>query len=266
MSKIIIGVATLPSRKEFFENKCLPSLVRQKEGPEVIIYHDLQGEPPEEGYSERVTRLYGSSHNWGDIGKFGGFQYGEEDFYYFTCDDDLIYPPDYCERMIEWIDFFEKKAVVSLHGSYLSELPIKSYYRNRKTIPCLGDEDDLVRVIFPGTGCAAFHSSTVRPLMKDFKVPNMADIWFGLILQREEVPAIVLPHSGDYLTYNPDLPLQDTIWGRYNKDDFVQTAIVNQFSLSQGFQLLPWPVPLEDDLFRDRPDPLVPSPVPRSSG
>ncbi len=188
-----------------------------------------------------------------------------EDFYYFTCDDDLIYPPDYCERLIEWVDFFEKKAVVSLHGSVFKEFPVTSYYYGRRTYPCLGDVPAPQRVIFPGTGCAAFHSSAVELSMRDFKVRNMADIWLGLLLQKQKVPSVVLPHQGDYLTYNPDLPLKNTIWGQEHEDDFVQTALVNQFSLDPGFQLFPYPRPLEGDLYGSLPHPLGLEPEPLSS-
>ena len=259
---IVIGVATLPERRHFFENKCLPSLKEQAD--QVVVYHDLteNDDLPSHTYPN-VTRISASPFTWGDAGKFLGYNLWNNnghDFYFFSCDDDLIYPPDYCERMIEWIEYFERKAVVSLHGSYLTQFPIKSYYHDRRSVPCLGDCEDVVRVIFPGTGCTAFHNSTVQPWVSEFKTRNMADLWFGFKLQKEKIPAIVLPHSGDYLTYNPDLPLTETIWGQENQNDFVQTALVNQFSLEQGFQLLPFPVPLvEKDLFKERPAPLIPS-------
>lgn len=258
---IYIGIATIPPRRKFFEEKVLPSLVNQASG--VFVYHDQSRRFPDCPEYDNVSRVYsGIVDSLGDAGKFRGFEVaqlvGAEDFYYFTCDDDLVYPPDYCRRMIDWIEFFEREAVVSLHGSSFRTFPIQSYYRDRITFFCLRTVKAPQRVLFPGTGCAAWHSSTLQPTTKDFKTRNMGDIWLGLILQANKVPAVVVPHTGTYLTYNENLPIEETIWGQEHKNDFVQTALINQFSASPGFRNFQIEAPLEG------PDRVLPSPLSRA--
>lgn len=254
--RIIIGVATVPARYPFFSKKVLPNLKAMSD--EVWVYTDGNS-PVLIRHTSFGTSLVDCPHqSVGDAGKFFGAElYGQTlktipEYYYFSCDDDLIYPTDYATRMIEWIDFLDKKVVVSLHGSTFIEMPVTSYYRDKRTIPCLGDFHFAQRIIFPGSGAAAFHSSLVDiNIARDFPIRNMADIWFGKLLQEQKVPAIVLPHGKGYLTYDNSVAIEDTIWGQEHDSDFVQTALVNQLSLSPGLLLHPldWPEgPLPQEL------------------
>ena len=270
--RIIFGVATLPSRNKFFRTKVLPNMYKQAD--EVWVYRDDPCFPGPDLY--RHTKMGGRVeqvrlHTYGDAGKFLGFVHTkgskgidgesmnpESSFYYFSCDDDLIYPPDYASRMIEWIEYFDRKVVVALHGASFYWTPVSSFYKQKQTLPCLATVPELRRVQFPGTGVLAFHSSLLDFTMDEFKVPNMADVWMGKILQERKIPAVVIPHTQDYLTYNWDLPLEDTIWAWESPQDFLQTAIVNQLALSLG-QLRFFPLELERE---DRAYPGILSPSP----
>lgn len=251
--KVIIGVATLDSRRKFFVEKVLPNLLEMAD--RVYVY---ENRPDGRGglflkWKDQNGNVRESfcTDPWGlgDAGKFLGIemlkqQEFKEDFYYLSCDDDLIYPLDYAKRMIEWVDFFGKKAVVSLHGSTFREMPIESYYKQKLTIPCRGNFPTAQRVLFLGSGAACFHSSTLDINVKEqFPVKNMADIWFGKVLLEQGVPGIILPHSKDYLIYDEGLDIKETIWGQEHQKDFLQTAVVNQLSLNPGLQLHPvdWP-------------------------
>ncbi|KKM22535.1 hypothetical protein LCGC14_1624350, partial [marine sediment metagenome] len=190
-SKVVVGVATLPNRYSFFNKKILPNLIHMSD--EVWVYTDRAMNPDIIKHTEIGTsmEMYPYETSVGDAGKFFGAQYtGWEDFYYFSCDDDLIYPLDYVEKMIEWIEFLDRQVVLSLHGSTFGQLPIDSYYKRKQTIPCLGVFPFAQRVIFPGSGAAAFHSSTltIKEVRGIFPTRNMADIWFGKLLQEQKVP------------------------------------------------------------------------------
>ena len=60
----------------------------------------------------------------GDSGKFFGYTRTLARWY-FTCDDDIIYPPDYAEVLIN--SAIRYKCPVGVHGSLL-RYPIKGYY------------------------------------------------------------------------------------------------------------------------------------------
>lgn len=254
MDKIIIGVALLLERSSFFRESILPNLIKMAD--EVWIYkggektQPMLGRPDKEGSIRFRMAPYLSL---GDAGKFLAYEMTEEkNFYFFACDDDLVYPLDYAEKMIEWIEFLGRRCVVSLHGSTFSSMPVDSYYKRKRTIPCLGDFPTAQRIIFPGSGACAFHSSTVKIDVKEqFRTRNMADIWLGKLLQDQETPAVVLPHSHDYLAYNSSIKNEDTIWGKENKRDFTQTALVNQLSLHPGLRLfqLDWPEEQQPESF-----------------
>jgi len=54
-----------------------------------------------------------------------------------NCDDDLIYPKDYAKKMVEAIERYNRKAIVSFHGTVVNRLPIATYYQDRGVYPCL---------------------------------------------------------------------------------------------------------------------------------
>ncbi len=243
MDKVVVGVATLPSRHSFFSKKVLPNLIEMAD--EVWVYTDRE-RPDLTRHSSIGTKVADcKKQSIGDAGKFLGCQKTRMPmFYYLSCDDDLIYPLDYAEKMIEWIEFLNRRAIVSLHGSTFSQMPVDSYYKRKNTIPCLGVFPTAQRVIFPGSGAAGFHSSAIEiDVDNQFLSRNMADIWFGKLLQDQSVPSVVLPHSADYLTYNKGLSITETIWGQEADRDFLQTAVINQMSLHPGLRLFPldWP-------------------------
>ncbi|KKL23010.1 hypothetical protein LCGC14_2429670, partial [marine sediment metagenome] len=187
--RIIIGVATVPARYPFFSKKVLPNLKAMSD--EVWVYTDGNS-PVLIRHTSFGTSLVDCPHqSVGDAGKFfGAERTTHQDFYYLSCDDDLIYPWDYAEKMIQWIDFFDRRAVISLHGSTFSQMPVTSYYKDKGTIPCLGVSLVAQRVLFPGSGASGFHSSCLNIDVKSqFLCRNMADVWFGRLLQIQKIPA-----------------------------------------------------------------------------
>ncbi|KKL97203.1 hypothetical protein LCGC14_1836820 [marine sediment metagenome] len=163
--------------------------------------------------------------NLGDAGKF--FWSGRlRDCYHFTCDDDLVYPPDYATALIAAIERYERRAIVSVHGAVLHE-PLKSYFRGRTAYPCLEEltEDHQVDVL--GTGVLAYHTSTIHLSIDDFPVANMADIWCAVAAKRRGVPRVVIAHERGWLRYLPP-PEGTTIYDRYRAsgNDAAQTQIL----------------------------------------
>ncbi|WP_422824221.1 glycosyltransferase [Xenorhabdus thailandensis] len=42
--------------------------------------------------------------------------------YLFTLDDDLIYPPDYIEKLIEKIEKYERNVFICVHGNIIDRI------------------------------------------------------------------------------------------------------------------------------------------------
>lgn len=150
--------------------------------------------------------------------------------YVLTCDDDLIYPPDYAQFMIEYLEKFRKvvgPCVVSLMGRYMRR-KVNSYYRDKGGYIKYDwrTADNLFNfVTFPGTGVMIYHTDDIRFSMEDFPHENMADIQVGIKCERDGVRVIRMPPPRkNWITYQP---VPDTIWDRHKDDDELQTRLAN---------------------------------------
>lgn len=166
----------------------------------------------------------------GDAGKF--FKSGETNGYFFTIDDDLEYPANYVETMINKINEYKRKFIITCHGRTLIPGKIQSYYSSTSRLyqcHCLKEqkEDQVVQV--GGTGVMCFHSDTIKVTFSDFLEPNMADIWMFKLSQEQKVGIISIAHSESWLHYLKGANDQDTIYSQHYNKDSIQTAVVNSF-------------------------------------
>ena len=165
----------------------------------------------------------------GDAGKFVGTHEG----YVLTCDDDLEYTPGYAEHMIEAVERYGRKAVVSLHGRRLLREP-SSYYRDKQAFARFHNQNPLAsdeRVDVPGTGVMAYHTDGVRFSISDFPDShrNMADLHAGLKCAKESVPVYCIAHTGREVVLSPLVNhAEETIFARHYRHDPLHTEIVRR--------------------------------------
>lgn len=150
--------------------------------------------------------------------------------YVLICDDDLVYPQDYADHMIQAVDRFDRKAVVTLMGRVvLGES--SSYYLDKSAARKFDwriryHKDQPVHI--PGTGVMAFHTDLMRPRFPDdFPEENMADLMIGAYCSDRGIPImrvdpprdnwIALQHTGG-----------EDIWTWHHKDCETQTRIFNE--------------------------------------
>ena len=111
--------------------------------------------------------------------------------YYFTMDDDLLYPQNYIDKLIAVIEKYERRAVITVHGSIIKRL-FKNYFQSRRTH---GFSDVLMEDVYvntAGVGATAFHSSTIKPTLQDFPFPFARDLWFSILCAKHKVPIVTL--------------------------------------------------------------------------
>lgn len=215
-----IQIATLPSRERYLKNT-VHSLIDQCDSM-FIALNNYDHIPEWLNHPKIECKLMDNST--GDGAKF----YNVEKFkgYFFACDDDLIYPSDYVETMVNMIEKYDRDAIITNHGRIIKSYPVENYYLAPKiTYHCLQEVDVEVKVHFGGTGVMAFHTDTIKIKYKDFKKPNMADIWLSINARDQKVPIITNPHSENWLKYQE---VTDTIHERYHLDCPIQTNIVNK--------------------------------------
>ncbi|MDY7055166.1 tetratricopeptide repeat protein, partial [Limnospira fusiformis] len=191
---VFVGIASIPQRVDSLK-LTIESLINQVD--KIGVFLDKYHVVPEylKNYGERIEVVTSNQvdRDLGDAGKF--FWVESHQGYYFTCDDDLIYPPDYIFRTISRIKSFGTPVVLGWHGSLIIS-PFTDYYdpKSRRVFTFSAPRPFESYVHILGTGCLGFHTSHICVKLSDFKTPNMADVYFSLLGQKQKVPFIVIKH------------------------------------------------------------------------
>jgi hypothetical protein len=221
----IVGIASLPERIECLKdtvNSLLPQVDKIIVG--LNNYKDIPT-----FLNHPKIEAYLLDNSLGDAAKF----YKVDDYkdsYYLACDDDLIYPSNYVEYLISKCNQY--KSPVGLHGAIMHH-PVTSMYFNRTVFHCLEDVSTDTLVDYLGTGALCFDTKKTPIKLSDFKLPNMADIWFGDMMKKNKIKPYVLKHNKNFLTYNQKMVDNkiNTIFDDYVKtsDDRQQTSVVREW-------------------------------------
>ncbi len=206
--QVFASLASIPRRERALE-QVVGRLLAQADRVGVYLNGYERAPPFLDDARVDVVRSQDQGDN-GDAGKF--FWAGTLSGYHLVCDDDIDYPADYVERLVAGIERHGRLAVVGYHGRILAG-EIVDYHRSRRLLHfsrALG-ADTPVHVL--GTGVCGYHPSAIRVSATDFAAPNMADVWFALLGQRQRVPFVSLAHEEGWLRELPQLP-EDSIYGR----------------------------------------------------
>ena len=139
-----------------------------------------------------------------------------KDAYYFTIDDDILYPSDYSEKMIKKMKEYNDKVVCTVHGTIPNFQKKKRIWDGRKSHPfqkgLIGD----VRVIVAGVGTSCFNTSVVKINMEDFTVPNISDAFVCTFLHKQNIPVVCIARKGGWLRALNEYGVH--IWGTHPHD------------------------------------------------
>lgn len=255
-TKVVVSLCSIPSRSKSLK-KTIDSLKSQVD----IIYLFLDGYEScpdfvKNNYKIRLIKApEGSSPR--DNAKFIPFNELKKslgEFYYFTCDDDIVYPADYVNTHIRSLRVFDNKIVLGVHGVVVSENP-RSYFKNRFIYHFEDDYlSDYALVNNLGTGTVAFHSSVIKEIDVD-KWPQggMIDIFFGQLCYRENIPMIALPRHSGWLYADPEAAETPTLFGEF-KTDKKEKMIMSVISkgCSKGYESIVKVVKCKDDDLREK--------------
>lgn len=178
--KRIAGMATMAGREKQLKI-AIESLVNQVD--EIIIYNNKE------------------LPNKADNGKFFGLTEIKEPCYYFTCDDDIKYPDDYIEKMVEAID--KHGCIITHHGRILQKMFV-SYYRGHRAFMCLRESTFEGQIDVSGTGVTAFRTDYFNPTnLHNAKDRRMSDIVFSLEAMIQNKKIMIMPHKEGWLKQIP---------------------------------------------------------------
>lgn len=206
---ITASLASIPSREKQLK-KVVSSLLPQVD--KLNVYLNNYKKVPSFLRSPKIAIAKSQEH--GDIGDIGKFFWCETiSGYHFTCDDDILYNPNYIRKAIQRMSRYNDKAVLSYHGSILKN-PFLSY-KNSREVYCFWEQLDRdTPVHIGGTGVSCYHTDTVKIKLKDFLIPNMADIWLALYCQKNEIP-IITPSRP--INWFRRLKTSSSIWEGHSK-------------------------------------------------
>lgn len=207
--KIVAAIATTGNRQEQLK-KAVKSLTTQVD--EVYIYDNSK--------NKDLT----------DNAKFQPLINLKEDCYYFTCDDDLIYPSDYVRLMIKGIE--EYKTIVTAHGRVLKQGRNKYYKADHEEYSFQHQIQLPVLLDVAGTGCTAFRTDYFKPLIHESEYKCMSDLVFSLEAIKQGKQITLIPHKRDWIK-GQQVP--SSIFKKYaNSKQTQQIELMNQILRNYG--------------------------------
>lgn len=214
--EVFVGIAAIPEREKALE-ETIKSLINQVD--RIGVYLNNWDHPILPAYLNHKKIEIMTSQKNGDYGDAGKF-YWVDNFkgYYFTCDDDIVYPKDYISRTISAIKKYNNKAVIGFHGSIIKD-DFETYYdpKYRQVLSFATERANDTPVHILGTGTIGFNTDTIKVSFADFLEPNMADIWFAKLGQEQEVAFIVQKHKkGEMISIES---VQDTSINKDSKNN-----------------------------------------------
>jgi hypothetical protein len=226
MDKIHLYMASLPDRRKTLI-KSLNSLIEQVDTVQIAVNYDL--DPLQKNLARAIPNVKFIEHDNSlqDGARF--INANAKPGYCLVCDDDIFYPPDFVQTMINWHTVVG--GFVTVMGKVLKPRPLQSYYKgwaaNYRTFDKI---DQLQRVDIPGCCGILWHTKEVTVNESNMIIPN-SDVCVGALAKELSIPCHVVPHAADWLTnLMPELP-KDTlsIFGKYRKNDKIQTDYINKW-------------------------------------
>lgn len=218
--KVCVSLCSIPSRVNFLETT-LKSLEKQVDL--IFLYLDKYDSVPQfilDNKKISIKRSQDEDIDYRDNAKFLAFNELKEkgqDFYYFTCDDDIEYPHDYVHTMIRALKHFDNKVIAGVHGVIVEEKPVK-YFKRRFTYNFELDSLQNFRLVNNlGTGTVAFHSTVFSKIdPRIWSRGGMVDIFFSIECLKKSIPMVCIPRHADWLHSYEETKLTPTLFNEFN--------------------------------------------------
>lgn len=207
---IVVGIATTKDRTELLETT-LASLENQTVQPDRIFVYENEGD------GLGLT----------DNAKFYFTDKAKE--YYLTCDDGMIYPPDYIAKMVCEIEKNGGKPT-TYHGRKLKGFGL-NYYQGHESFGCMRGQQNNEFVNVCGTGVLGFNINYIKSIGFDFdSILNderklMSDLLFSLEWAKRSKgePMKCVKHSGGWIK---EMHYENSIFVNNARDQF-KTPVQN---------------------------------------
>jgi hypothetical protein len=222
MLPIIGGMATMPSRENSLI-EALPSILKNVDI--LYLYLDKYKYVPKFLYEFKKIKII-ENLNIGCSGKFLGLQMHHKSCIFFGFDDDIIYPNNYVEHLINALSKENFKAIVGVHGLNIKK-PFNSYV---KDIFCYHFEEKLDESKYSdilGGGTIAFHSNFYTPNINSWSMTNMDDLQIMRECIEQNLKRVCISRPKNFLKAIAKKQ-PDSIWQKNILNDFRETKFIQQ--------------------------------------
>ena len=173
-------------------------------------------------YEPDVDATVRTGEDLKDNGKFRWIPEVEDEIY-FSCDDDILYPPFYVEYMLEKLEQYPE-CLLTMHGRKLKGKG-RNYYRGHQQYHFQRElqEDKIIDV--PGTGVSVFNTRHFKPLVWDSEDKCMVDVLIGLEAAKQNVEVVCVGHS---MWWMKSLPTKQAIYSDQVNDCGRQSELADE--------------------------------------
>jgi hypothetical protein len=197
---IIFSLSTIPEREKNLSH-ILPNIIEQCD----ILYVNLidYKNIPKILIDKKI--IINRFKDKGSEIRFFDFNDVPEGSYFFTIDDDILYPKDYANRMIENMSKYDNNVVCCVHGSNIDKSMNKDFYKkNRKVYHFKEELYENTEVMIPGVGTSCFFTGKVKIDISKYVTKNMSDAYTACFLSEQNIRRISIERSKNWL-----IPLED---------------------------------------------------------
>lgn len=222
---ISANMATIPPRVEIAE-KAVASIIDQVDVVRIYL-NNFKEVPSFIKNNPKIEYVFKGR----DLNASGKHYWGmNPNEYYFSIDDDIVYPPTYVRDHLNFLSRFGDRAIVSLHGNILPWRPFSKMWSHSRYIryTCLSDLEYNYQTNLGGQGVSVRNTNIVKIDVEKFKFYNMDDIEVSIQALEQEIPIIARKHigGGKYLGYNkPPVP---TLYEQHKDNDSEQVSRTNE--------------------------------------
>jgi hypothetical protein len=145
---------------------------------------------------------------------------------FFSVDDDVEYPADYCDVLEAHLEQYAGRAAVGVHAA-IFQPPVASYVHDMSVMHRRASLDVATEVDLLGTDSTAFRTSTLHFDVREWKRINVVDLSFALLARRDAVPLVAIPRAKGWVQPLAERQV-DSIWLGVKRDDTEQTALAQE--------------------------------------
>lgn len=123
--------------------------------------------------------------------------------YFFTFDDDLLYPEDYVSKYMEKFEQYGKRTILCLHGTILKPNWIV-YYQHRKVLHYFEPMEKDRIFDLAGTATTAFHTDSLKINFNeiwDYEIGS--DLWLAYFAYKNDIPLQAIARKKNWVVCKP---------------------------------------------------------------